>query len=45
MMALNKLNIEMEWFDARKVNDLNIDNLVGNDKEFVGFIFSTTRNL
>eukprot|EP01084_Bolivina_argentea_P222811 377096_1 len=47
MSALQKIHIDIEWFDARKVNEINLndDNLFWNyleckDNVFIGFILN-----
>eukprot|EP01084_Bolivina_argentea_P263573 446147_1 len=44
MMALNNINIQVQWFDARKANQIDLNNplfLEPNDSiEFIGFILN-----
>eukprot|EP01084_Bolivina_argentea_P083775 151661_1 len=43
-MALNKMSIDVQWFDARKAHTLNVNDKLflepDNSMEFVGFILN-----
>eukprot|EP01084_Bolivina_argentea_P083770 151653_1 len=49
IMALNKMNIDVQWFDTRKLNKLNLNDetFLTNNKQFkfIGFILNNRSKL